>query len=130
MYKLLLPAFLLLSSSVLAEPMTSHDQLHDLSDPDHWYDPWCCNLKDCAPIPDHAVTATDDGWLIQLQPGEHPMITEGTGPFSFVAPYMESGQTKSYGMTRRSKDEQFHACILHWMAEPSPRCFYRPEMGF
>lgn len=110
--------------------VTSHDELHDLNDPGHWYDPWCCNTKDCAPIPDHAVEATDDGWLVTLQPGEHPMVTDQTGVVTFVAPYMKSGQTKSYGMTRRSKDDQFHACILHWLDKPSPRCFYRPDMGF
>ena len=31
-----------------------------------WFDPWCCNDRDCQPIPDSAVRITPQGYVITL----------------------------------------------------------------
>src|SRR6056297_2426685 len=39
-----------------------------------WYDPWCCNDRDCAPISQEHVSITEDGYLVTLEKGDHPML--------------------------------------------------------
>lgn len=84
-----------------------------------WYSAWCCNgdseTGDCQAIPESAVRATNDGWEITLKPGDHRLITK---PHRF---------TKTYGHTRKSEDDQFHACLFP--TEDTLRCFYAPPMG-
>ncbi len=63
-------------------------QQHDLSDPDHWYDPGCCSLRDCAPAR-ASVRAGPNGYeVVQL---------------AELVPY---GDPK----IRRSKDDRYHVC--------------------
>jgi hypothetical protein len=88
-----------------------------------WYDPACCSVNDCAPIPTMAVTAGPDGWHVRLKPGEHPMVTRG--PIEAVVPYDEA---------LPSQDGGFHACVRDQsspssvMAEPII-CLYVPDVG-
>jgi hypothetical protein len=88
-----------------------------------WYDPWCCNTNDCAMVPTASVTPTADGWLVVLEPGDHPLITRR---IEEVIPYDAKGLL-------RSRDENFHACIRHdnanvWDQLGAVRCLYVPDM--
>lgn len=80
-----------------------------------WYDTYCCNDGDCAPIPASSVTPTDDGWVITLKPGDHPMVTE---PIT---------HTFKYVRTRQSQDDQFHLCL--YPTQHEVQCFYAPPFG-
>lgn len=119
-----------LITQVFADPVMEHPHLHDLNDPDHWYDTYCCNRRDCAPIPAEAVEATDDGWIVTLNPDDHPMVNEGTGTVTMRAPYKHSNQTQLYAVTRDSRDDHYHACLVREMSGMRMRCFYRPPRGF
>lgn len=82
------------------------------------YDTVCCSGMDCHEIPDSAVSATSDGYQVTIQPGQHPFITDKTGPRTYVVPYSKA---------RQSKDEHFHLCI-----RPSDQnflCLYAPPQG-
>lgn len=59
-----------------------------------WYDPACCSVRDCEPLPDGAVTQTKDGY--------HVTYTGGLGfKVDVVVPYDKA---------RPSRDEKFHGC--------------------
>lgn len=83
--------------------------------PHSWYDPWCCNAKDCAPIPASAVRVTPGGFAVTLQPGEHPMVTEGV--FRAFVRHRDA---------RPSEDGEYHACIY---PADTMRCFYAAQGG-
>lgn len=88
-----------------------------------FYDQWCCNHKDCAPIPAERVTAGPDGWHIVLLPGDHPMVTKRNEYF------VRYGKPQFYeSQHRTSPDGRFHACLFP--NEEVLRCFYSPPMGF
>ena len=86
------------------------------SDGDQHYDPWCCNQKDCAPIPASAVTAGPDGWRITIRPGDHPLARNAV---THLIPY---------GQERRATDGRHHACLFP--TEQTLRCAYTPPRGF
>jgi hypothetical protein len=67
-----------------------------------WYDPWCCNERDCSPYPSAKVSVTDVGYRLD----------DGT-----VVPFDEA---------RTSQDGNYHRCVLNGRQ----RCFYAPPMGF
>ena len=90
-----------------------------------WYDPWCCNEKDCAPIPNESVTATDNGWYVVLEPGDHPLVTKRQ---EFVVPYFTRDKGRFQQKARKSKDHQFHACL--YPNEDNMRCFYEPDFSY
>lgn len=79
------------------------------------YDPWCCSGKDCAPIPARDVRTAPEGFVVTLQPGDHPMVTE---PQRFVVPY---------GQEKPSTDGGYHICL--YPTQDALRCFYAPGMG-
>jgi len=81
------------------------------------YDPWCCNGGDCAELPDDAVVAGPDGWIVTLKKGEHPMVH--SPQVRHVIPYKTA---------RPSGDGKFHLCL--WPNENNARCFYNPPSGF
>lgn len=95
-----------LAASCAGAPVLAHS----------WYDPWCCNDKDCARIPPGAVRHAQGGVQITLKPGEHPSVTEAT--VYFVAS----------NVIRRSRDGDYHACILPG-APKEMRCFYESFSG-
>lgn len=70
-----------------------------------FYDPWCCNERDCRPIEAKYVHETQEGWDIAP--------SEGGG---FVA----------RGKERQSPDGGYHIC--RYPAQEI-RCFYAPAMG-
>lgn len=83
-----------------------------------WYPSRCCwspqnapagRLGDCDQIPDHAVKVGPDGYVVTLEPGEHPMVKER---ISYVIPYSDAEQ---------SPDGKYHLCISPTMKR---RCFF------
>lgn len=98
----------------LVSPATAHET------PTGWkYDAVCCNGNathgDCHHIPRTSVRAVEGGWLVTLNPGDHPLVTK---THQWLKPYDD---------TRESKDEDFHACL--WPTEDTLRCLYVPNMG-
>lgn len=67
-----------------------------------FYSAGCCSGHDCAPIPFEAVVRGEDGWVVLLEPGQHPMAPMGG---RWVMPYGAPGE-------QMSQDGYFHACIL------------------
>lgn len=66
-----------------------------------WYDRWCCDERDCAPIAAEQVVVTPQGYRVQD---------------AIVA----------FGDARVSMDRDYHVC--RW-PDGSIRCFYAPPMG-
>jgi len=67
-----------------------------------WYDPWCCNNRDCKPYPAESVTETPVGYRLA------------------------TGEVVPYRTARVSMDTQFHRCAL---SNNVTRCFYSPRGG-
>lgn len=85
-----------------------------------WFDPWCCNDRDCQPIPDSAVKITPQGYVITLQPGDHPMLAKETRPHTYTVPYAKA-------RVSLDPEQKFFACIY---PDPSSmRCFYAKPSG-
>lgn len=85
-----------------------------------WFDPWCCNDRDCQPIPDSAVKITPQGYVITLNPGDHPMLSKETGPRTYTVPYANA-------RVSLDPEQKFFACIY---PDPSSmRCFYAKPSG-
>lgn len=78
------------------------DHLHGVDNIPDWYDPDCCNLRDCRPV-------------------ENKDVDFGTDKFNQpVATYKELTYDKS--RWRKSKDERYHACFRGNVAY----CIYIP----
>ena len=69
-----------------------------------FYDAYCCNGTDCAPISETRVRVVVGGYLLD---GKY-FIAEKDA--------------------RNSQDGDYHACF--WPTPDTLRCFYRPPMGF
>lgn len=85
-----------------------------------WFDPWCCNLSDCRPIPDHAVKVTPQGYVITLHPHEHQMLKNETGPRTYTVPFANA-------RISLDPEQRFFACI--WPTPATMRCFYAKPQG-
>ena len=86
------------------------------------YDPWCCNGGDCSELPEDAVVAGPNGWVVTLKRGQHPMVH--SPEVRHVIPYKPTGVTR----IKPSGDGKFHLCL--WPTEADVRCFYVPPQGF
>lgn len=64
---------------------------------------------DCDEIPTSSVKVGPDGYVVTLQPGDHPMVKE---PITFTFPYDK---------TETSPDGLYHVCFR---ADMQPRCFF------
>lgn len=85
-----------------------------------WFDPWCCNDRDCQPIPDSAVKITPQGYVITLAPGDHPMLAKETQTRTYTVPYANA-------RVSLDPEQRFYACIY---PDPSSmRCFYAKPSG-
>lgn len=80
-----------------------------------WFDPWCCDDRDCAVIPERTVKATADGYVVTLNPGDHPSVNS---PVVHVVPYKD---------VRHSPDGTYAACL--YPSQNVMRCFYAPHPG-
>jgi len=96
-----------------------------------WYDPWCCNDHDCAPIPATSVKWTPHGWQVEVCKGDHPMMDHPEAPACIhgVFAHPEEANVEPYVRPARwSQDRDWHACIvpgyeIGW----NMRCLYMPE---
>jgi hypothetical protein len=74
----------LVAAFLLAESAAAHD----------WYEPMCCNEKDCEPLPDSAVTQVREGYRVRYA-GKRGLAVDVIVPWSKARP---------------SQDHQFHGC--------------------
>lgn len=87
--------------------------------PSGWrYDPECCGVMDCAPVPPGAVREAQGGYVVTLRAGDHPMVTDA----GLVAA-VPHGDPR----IRVSGDEHRHVCV----SATSVRvlCIYVPPGG-
>lgn len=63
-------------------------------DAPHWYDPLCCNKKDCEPLPYSAVKMVPDGYHVRYRASLGLLV-------DVIVPWNKA---------RRSKDGQNHGC--------------------
>lgn len=89
---------LVMSALRLDAPALAHEAMSG------WrYPASCCSDRDCAEIRAEAVTATLDGYVVIVRPGEHPMWPVGRPePLVLGVPYLDS---------RLSPDGHHHLCI-------------------
>lgn len=99
MTRILVAASLLVLSSIT---YAQEPHIHGQNVPD-WYDPSCCNQRDCKPVLDRDVEITVDG--------------AGTA----IIRYTPTGNVFYQSQWRRSQDERYHACISRSLGS---LCFY------
>ena len=69
----------------------------------NWYDSWCCDQRDCAPVPaGTTITPAPSGYMVAV-PGREPRL------------FLQSA-------VRPSQDGEIHICIYRGEA----RCLYMP----
>ncbi len=102
----------LVAAGILCRPVLAHTAVAG------WpYDKECCSGLDCAPVANAQVTATPEGWLVRIRPGDHPLAVHAT---TKLIPY---GDRK----IRVSGDENFHVCL--GARTQTIFCVYVPPMG-
>jgi len=96
---------------LFASSAQSHIAPASSTQPFGWmYDPSCCSIRDCAPMPPGEIVATEQGWRV-----------ESTGE---VIPYTSS-------KIKRSRDDLFHRCAISGdFTRKTSLCLYVPDMGF
>lgn len=92
----IISAFVLLSMPAMAQ---EHD--HGQNGLPDWYDPSCCNQRDCRPVKDEDI--------------EFDTLNGG-----IVARHKPTGSVFTRDRFRQSQDERYHVCI--WNG--TPLCFY------
>ena len=100
----------LLSALLIASSAAAHTASSGMQ-----YDSWCCSGQDCAPIPSKGVTVQGTGYRVELNVGDHPMLTQH---HIYIVPYQQ---------VKNSTDGQYHICF--WPDENTVRCFYAPPQG-
>lgn len=75
----------------LAMPAYAQEHEHGGNLPD-WYDPSCCNQRDCKPVKDEDIEF-------------------GTNEFGNYARYKPTGHTFYRNQFKLSQDERYHVCI-------------------
>lgn len=108
---------------LLASPAWGHD----------FYSGYCCSavgtgmVGDCAPIPESAVRATPEGYLITLTPEDHPRV-KATMTRLFRYPDADpSNDRGTIPEAQISPDGRPHACVLPYSQEF--RCAYVAPPG-
>lgn len=96
-------AALLLAAHLVASPVAAHD----------WYERECCDTRDCAPVPTATIQWTEQGWVIEVPAGGHPMLRRSR---RYLVPDRQ---------TRPSRDGGWHLCIAAGVL----LCTYRPQAG-
>lgn len=93
------------------------------------YDGRCCNAVDgdsgdCAPISDAAVRIVADGFVVTLNPGDHPRVTRPLSEhIRYGQPMFPSADLEgdpSLTAIQLSPDHRWHACVLNGHV----RCLY------
>lgn len=100
-------ALIFLLGQVMAQELPEH--MHRADDPDHWYDAYCCNRQDCAPVA-QPVRETANGYYVP--------------DFDELVPYNDK-------RVKDSKDGRFHACKRYAKVDDTwIRCLYVPPRAF
>jgi hypothetical protein len=92
-----------------------------------FYSGYCCSavngtIGDCAPIPESAVRATPEGYLVTVTPENHARVS---APITRLFRYPDGDPSNDRGTIPEamvSPDGQHHACVLPRSQEF--RCFY------
>lgn len=106
--------------AALAGPASAHEAITGWN-----YDQKCCHNRDCHHIPAETVQATPDGWLVTLNPGDHPLVKAST---QRLFRYVDSDPSNDYTAPKEameSGDAEFHACVVNGTII----CFYAAPMG-
>jgi len=106
------------ASLVLGHAVSAHEA------PSGWsYHMKCCHDRDCMVMPYNRVVATDDGWKVEVRPGEHMMWPKDrSDTLQFTVPYTDN-------RLMESGDTEFHVCLVPSDAGILLRCLYVPPMG-
>lgn len=93
----------------LSRPALAHNA------PSGWtYDTTCCSGIDCAPIAKDRVKITDEGFVIEVGPGDHPLIEV---PSIYLFPFNDE-------RVRFSPDGTYHLCVSAY--DQRGLCLYSP----
>ena len=98
----------LLALCLIASPVAAHE----------WYDPECCNDFDCVQVEAHVIQATSEGWVVQVDVGDHPFAKRKQ---TVLIPF-------DHRKARVSQDGKFHLCL--GQNSNTVFCIYVPPMGF
>lgn len=95
--------FAVAAMACLVMPAYAQEHEHGGNLPD-WYDPACCNQRDCKPVKDEDIEFS----------------TDALG--NFVARYKPTGNRFYRYQFKQSQDERYHVCINP--GNDSSLCFY------
>jgi hypothetical protein len=85
--------------------------------PSGWvYDSKCCSTGDCAFVEPKHVTVSPEGFVVELQPGDHPYVKVHIRQ---VIPYTSE-------RLRQSGDDHYHVCVN--IGAQEIRCLYKPDL--
>lgn len=94
---------------LLSRPAAGH------SAPSGWsYDLACCSGIDCAPITTDRVRITEEGFVVEVAPGDHPLIKV---PSTYLFPFNDE-------RVRFSPDGMYHLCVS--AHDQRGLCLYSP----
>lgn len=96
----MLKTFIIALALAWATPIYAQEHEHGKDGLPDWYDPACCNQRDCRPVKDEDVE-----------------FANIDGP---IARYKPTGNVFYQSQFRRSQDERYHVCINSGMSY----CFY------
>ena len=103
---------------LLAGPASAHS----------WYDAICCSDRDCQRIEPRNVRATPEGWLVTVEPSDHPFIKARTTRLYRYIDSLPGAQTiDGVPEARPSGDTEFHLCV--GPNTGALLCLYVPEFG-
>ena len=94
--------------AAVSTPVTAHE----------WYDAACCSGFDCAPVAVETVQSVPGGYLLTIEPGQHPLV------FQRIEEFVSYDDADRF---RASQDDQWHVCIF---PAGKVRCVYQPEWDF
>lgn len=93
---------LLLTIAALTAPVMAQEHEHGQNSLPDWYDPSCCNQRDCKPVPDDEI--------------EFYTLPGG----GLAARHKPTGNIFNQNQFKQSQDERYHVCIYNGMS----LCFY------
>lgn len=108
---------------------TAHQAQPTAAKPYGWdYPLYCCSGKDCAMLTGKMVIEGPNGYVMHLNPGDHPMVIK---PMTVNVPYGDS-------RIKDSPDGEFHLCLSQTHESPDGSaifggnvlCFFVPPRSF
>lgn len=93
---------MILTTAMLCLPASAQEHDHGVDGLPDWYDPSCCNQRDCKPVPDDEI--------------EFSTLPGG----GLVARHKPTGNIFLHYQFKPSQDERYHICIWNGTS----LCFY------